>query len=57
MSLADSLAWQTLLPDAITDIDNTSLLNQTHVLYQSGIGVSIIQKSTETQTSIQLDSR
>ncbi len=54
MSLADSHAWQTHLPDA-TEYD-TSLLNQAHVQYQSGSGGSTVEKPAETQTSIRLAS-
>ncbi len=54
MSLADSLDWQTDLPDATAD--STSLLNQAHVQYQSGTGRSTVDKSAETQTNIRLAS-
>ncbi len=45
---ARSLAchWQTHLPDATAD--NTFLLNQAHVLYQSGAGGSTVEKPAET---------
>ncbi len=46
MSLADSLAWQTNLPNATAD--NTFLLNQAHVQYQSGTGASTVKKHAET---------
>ncbi len=46
--------WQTHLPDATAD--DTSLLNQAHVQYQSGTGGSTIEKPAETQTSIRLAS-
>ncbi len=55
MSVADSLAWQIHLPD--TTADNTSLLKQANVQYQSGTGGSIVEKPAETQTSIRLACR
>jgi hypothetical protein len=54
MSLADSLAWQTHLPNPTAD--STSLLNQAHVQYQSVNGRSTVDKSAETQTNIRLAS-
>jgi hypothetical protein len=36
--------------------DDTSLLNQAHVQYQSGTGGSTVEKPGETQTSIRLAS-
>ncbi len=53
--MADSYAWQTHLPNATAD--DTSLLNQAHVRYQSGTGGSTVEKPTETHTSIRLASR
>ncbi len=44
--MADSFAWQTHLPDATAD--NTSLLNQAHVLYQHSTGGSTVEKPAET---------
>ncbi len=52
--MADSLAWQTHLPDATAD--NTSLLNQAHVQYQRGTGGSTVEKPAETQTNFRLAS-
>jgi hypothetical protein len=49
MSLEDSFAWQTHLPDATAD--NTSLLNQAHVQYHLSTGWSTVEKPVETQTS------
>ncbi len=51
---ARSLAchWQTHLPNATAD--HTSLLNQTHVQYQSGTGGITVEKPAKTQTSIRL---
>jgi hypothetical protein len=46
--------WQTHLSD--DKADSTSLLNQAHVQYQSGIGGSTAEKPAETQTSIELAS-
>jgi hypothetical protein len=48
MRNARSLAchWQTHLPDAMAD--NTYLLNQAHVQYQSGTGGSTVEKPAET---------
>jgi hypothetical protein len=56
VSMSSSLArhWQTHLPDAMAD--NTSLLNQAHVQYQSSTGGSTVKKPAETQTSIRLAS-
>jgi hypothetical protein len=54
MSLADSHAWQTHLPDTTTD--DTFLLNQAHVQYQSGTGGNTVDKPAETLTSIRLAS-
>jgi hypothetical protein len=52
MSLADSLALQTHLPNAMAD--SASLLNQAHVQYQSVTGGSTVEKPAETQTNIPL---
>jgi hypothetical protein len=46
--------WQTPLPD--TKADNISLLNHTHVQYQSSTEESTVEKLAETQTSIWLAS-
>ncbi len=45
-SMADSLTWQTHLPDS--PADNTSLLNQAHGQYQYGTGGSPVEKPAET---------
>ncbi len=50
MSLADSLALQTHLANAMAD--SASLLNQAHVQYQSVTGGSTVEKPAETQTNI-----
>ncbi len=50
--MADPHTWQTHLPEAAAD--NTSLLNQAHVQYQSGTGGSTVEKPAGTQTSIRL---
>jgi hypothetical protein len=50
--LADSLAWQNNLPDAIAD--DTSLLHQACVEYKHGTGASTEEKPAETQAKIEL---
>jgi hypothetical protein len=52
--LADSLVWQTHLPNA--KADDTCLLNQAHVQYQRGTGGSTVEKPAKTQTVIRLAS-
>jgi hypothetical protein len=46
----------TFRADSLAIADNTSLLNQAHVQYQSGTGGSTVEKPAETQTSIWLAS-
>ncbi len=54
ISLAESLAWQTDLPDTMAD--SASLLNQAHTQYQSGTGGITVEKPAETQPIIWLAS-
>ncbi len=53
-----STGRRTFLADSLASAlaDDTSLLHQAHVQYQSGTGGSTVEKPAETQTSIQLAS-